>query len=448
MHLSSPHNTSDKGVNSLHYSKKELTVLFSWLLWGDFAFVFFENVFGKLLPLFLKELQVSNFMIGMLSGSTVGLVNVFFLPNISQWSDSFRGRWGRRIPFLFWATPLTALSVILVGYAPETGSWIHLHFVLPFFPKITVENIIVGQLCLWVLAFNFFNMILVNSFNWLVCDVVPPYIIARFLSWFRVIGTASTCLFMWYIFPYILTYRKEVCLGVGVFYTIAFWLMCLKVKEGEYPPVLSKGDNSGFLKSFGMYFKECLKEPIHRNFFIANTMMSAATGSAGAFILLFSKETLNLSMDDLGKAFAYGAVGSTILFFIVGWICDKISPLLVSIFGVVAYAATMLGAYFWIHGKTAWIVYSVLGTVPSVAWVIGSVTAGMRIFPREKYGQFSAGLNVFGCGGLIFFNFLSGKFMDLSESNYRLIFLWSFLFFVLAAFYLWKVYRDSLSLEV
>ncbi|MES2309108.1 MAG: MFS transporter [Verrucomicrobiota bacterium] len=441
MNLQSNDAPSLGGVETLQYSKKGLITLFSWLLWGDFAFVFFETVFGKFLPLFLRELHVSNFMIGILSGSTVGLVNVFCLPPISRWSDLFRSRWGRRIPFLFWSTPLTALTVILVGYAPETGSWVYQHAVAPYFPKVTQEHVIVTQLVIWVFAFNFFNMILVNAFNWLVCDVVPQFIMARFLSWFRVVGTLSSCVFMWCVFPYILTYRKEVCIGVGIFYTIAFWLMCSKVKEGSYPPPPPKNEQPGFFKSFGIYFQECLREPIHRYFFLAYTLVVAAISSSGPFILLFSKETLGLEMSDLGKVFAYAAILSALLYFVVGWICDKTSPILVAIGGVVCFALISIGAYFFVHGKIGWIVYSLVSTFPGIAWGIGYVTTGMRIFPREKYGQFSAGLNVFGCGFLIVFNFLSGKLMDWSGSDYRVIFLWCFSLFSLSALCLWKVHQ-------
>ena len=98
-------------VGTLAYSLRGLLVLSLWLLWGDFAFAFFENIFGRFIPLYLKDLHASNTLIGIMSGSFAGLVNILFLPNISQWSDHYRSPLGRRIPFLYIFTPLTVFSL-------------------------------------------------------------------------------------------------------------------------------------------------------------------------------------------------------------------------------------------------------------------------------------------------------------------------------------------------
>jgi hypothetical protein len=42
-------------------------------------------------------------------------------------------------------------------------------------------------------------------------------------------------LFFWYLYPSIVDYRKEIFLGVGIFYLVTFLVMCLNVKEGHYP---------------------------------------------------------------------------------------------------------------------------------------------------------------------------------------------------------------------
>jgi len=83
-------------AGSLRYTLGGVTVLFVWLLWGDFCFTIFESVFGRFLPLYLKDLQASNKLIGVMTGSLGGMVNVLFLPGISMASDRHRGRWGRR----------------------------------------------------------------------------------------------------------------------------------------------------------------------------------------------------------------------------------------------------------------------------------------------------------------------------------------------------------------
>src|SRR5437667_3052 len=123
MNQASAEKTYEAGT--LRYTRRGLGILFVWLLWGDFAFTFFESIFGRFIPLYLKDLQASNTLIGVMTGSFVGLINLFFLPNISRWSDAFRSRLGRRIPFLYVVAPLTVASLILVGFAPEIGAWLH-----------------------------------------------------------------------------------------------------------------------------------------------------------------------------------------------------------------------------------------------------------------------------------------------------------------------------------
>jgi len=203
-------------VGTLKYSIRGLAILFAWLLWGDFAFTFFENIFGRFIPLYLKDLQASNTLIGVMTGSIAGAVNLLFLPGISRWSDEYRSRWGRRIPFLAVVTPITVVSVILVGFAPEIGAWVHSRVTIHIAPAVSLTAVILTLLCGLVVAFHYFNMVLCNGFTWLVRDVVPYEVMARFLSWFRIIGTVSSVAFSWYVFPYIISHRKEICVGVGL----------------------------------------------------------------------------------------------------------------------------------------------------------------------------------------------------------------------------------------
>ena len=56
-------------TENLTYTRTGLLALSFWLLWGDFAFNFFESVFGRFLPIYLKDLQASNTLIGLMGGS-------------------------------------------------------------------------------------------------------------------------------------------------------------------------------------------------------------------------------------------------------------------------------------------------------------------------------------------------------------------------------------------
>lgn len=429
-------------AGTLRYSAAGLRVLFLWLLWGDFAFSFFESIFGRFIPLYLKDLQASNALIGVMTGSFAGLVNFFFLPNISRWSDDFRSRFGRRIPFLVVVTPLTVASLVLVGFAPEIGAWLHSGIAVRFFPDMSQNAVILAFLCVCFVAFHFFNMVLCGAYNWLQRDVVPQDVMVRFLSLFRIVGTVSALLFLWFVFPYIISHRREVCVSISVFYLITFLLMCSKVKEGAYPPPPAKESRPGVLKAFTIYFRECLSLPIYRNFFLTYIFVLAAANASSPFLTLYSRENLGLDMDDIGKIAAWGLGLHAVLYYPMGRLCDRFTPIGISLVGLVGMLIGSVLAFFLIHDKTSFFIYTMVFSVPTVAWGLGSLSVTMKLFPSEKFGQFSSAMNVFGFGALIPLNYLIGKIMDMAHSNYRMTFVWSVLFFALAIVSMVAVYRD------
>ncbi len=411
-------------AGTLRYSVRGLCILFAWLLWGDFAFTFFESIFGRFIPLYLKDMQASNTLIGIMTGSIAGGVNLFFLPGISQWSDRCRTRWGRRIPFLVVMTPLTVAALILVGFAPELGTWLHHRVFLHFAPTVSVGAVILTLLCVWVVFFHYFNMVLVSTFTWLLRDVVPLELMARFLSWFRIISTLSSMAFSWYVFPYVISHRKGVCVGVGMFYLVMFSLMCWKVKEGKYPSAPPPENKPGVIKAFAIYYRECFSISLYRNYFLA-IILTALGGCAGPFFLLFYRNTLGLSMQDLGSVFVIGAGSTALAYLPIGWLCDRFNPISVSILAQAGLLLMTILSFFYIKDKSSLILFTVIVSIISVGWGLGSATLTMKLFPSEKFGQFSAGVNVFACGIGIVGNYLIGILMDLVNSNYRMAYLWA-----------------------
>ncbi len=427
-------------AGSLRYTRRDLFVLFLWLLGGDFAFTFFENIFGRFMPLYLNDLHASNSLIGIMTGSLAGFVNIFFLPNISQWSDHYRSPFGRRIPFLYAVTPLAVVSLMAVGFAPEIAGWLQSRLIVHLAPSLPAATIVLILLCLLAASFHFFNMVLTNAYTWLLRDVVPLELMARFLSWFRFVGTASSFVFLWYVFPFIIARRQEVFLGVGFFYLGVFLLMCRNVKEGEYPPAPAREDRPGIFKSFGLYFRECLGIPLYRNFFIVFILIGTA-GCTGPFAVLFARETLGLTMEDMGKIFAWGALASAVAYLPIGWLCDRFSPIRVTLVSLIGLGLAAVPGFLLVRDRNSFLIYTTLCAIPWIGWGLGSQATAMRLFPAERFGQFSSGLNVFSCGAFIFGNYLVGQFMDLVHSNYRMTFVWSGLLLTLAIYPMVLVHR-------
>ena len=286
-------------------------------------------------------------------------------------------------------------------------------------------------------------MVLVNIYNCLLRDVVPPELMARFLALFRVVGTVGTFVFSWYLFPHVLEHRQIVCAGLGFTYLAAFLLMCWRVKEGEYPPPPVEKKTGNYFRTFATYFREALSVPIYRNYLLMYAMVTTASTSAGSFVTLFARNTIHLTMDDIGKVLAWAALGSAITYVPMGYLCDRIGAMRVAMISLVSLAVAWALGFFVAHDRTTWLVYSVIvAMVPSVGWNLGFNALTMQLFPAEKFGQLSSSLNVFGYGSIIAGNYLAGWFIDVVASDYRMIFVWSFSWFVLAIVPMALVYRD------
>ena len=420
-------------TGTLSYTKKGLLVLSLWLLWGDFAFTFFESIFGRFIPIYLKDLNASNTVIGLMTGSVAGVVNVLFLPGISRWSDNFRSSIGRRIPFLYVVTPLTVGSLIMVGFAPEIGEWLFTHFSVHLPDSVSKGSLILLLLGVFVVSFHFFNMVLVNGYTWLIRDVVPLEVMSLFLAWMRVVGTVSGTFFLWFVFPHLLANRREIFLGIGLFYLFAFLFMCRRVKEGGYPPVVVHENPPGFIKSFVVYFRDCFEIPLYRYYFIALLLINFGSG-AGNFMTLFVKETLSVDMGGMGHIFAWSSAVTAVLILPLGWVCDRVSPIRIAFGALIVMGVMQILGYFLINDRNSFLVYTLISTLPSVAWGLGSSAMTMKLFPSSRFGQFSSALNVFGTGIGIVSNILAGMFMDFYKNDYRLSYLW------LAVCYLAAIY--------
>jgi MFS family permease len=255
------------------------------------------------------------------------------------------------------------------------------------------------------------------------------------------VGTLGGFIFSWYLFKYVLDYRKMMCVGVGLIYLGTFLFMCRQVKEGAYEPLPPHADRPGFLKAFAMYFRECLSIPFYRNFFLAYILLVAGAGCTAPFAVLFARDTLGISMEDIGKVFAWTSLAGMGVYPPMGWLCDRFNPLRVILASLLGMAVVSALSFFLIHDKTSWLVLSLVGVIPGVGWGLASMAATMALFPAGKFGQFSSGLNVLGCGGMILANYLIGKFIDFTGGNYRMIFPWGVLFSVLALAAMLRVYR-------
>jgi maltose/moltooligosaccharide transporter len=103
-------------VGTLKYNQRQLVILFFWLMWNDFSYTLIENVGG--VGQFLMRDEGATFTQMALIGS-IGFFFPWINPLVSTWSDRHRGKWGRRRPFLFFATPFFTVFLAAYPYMPR-----------------------------------------------------------------------------------------------------------------------------------------------------------------------------------------------------------------------------------------------------------------------------------------------------------------------------------------
>ena len=102
-----------------------------------------ERAVGYVAALMVKSFGVSDFVYSLLIISFPSFATIFLGPIISVKSDRHRGRFGRRIPFLLFITPIAAAGMLGLAATPYVAKWVHyfcntrLSFTgIPFGPQI------------------------------------------------------------------------------------------------------------------------------------------------------------------------------------------------------------------------------------------------------------------------------------------------------------------------
>jgi MFS family permease len=426
---------------SLTYTKRHLLILFFWLLWGDFCYMLMEAVTPSIMPLKFKELGASGTEIGLILVSGPALIYAVLNPVISFKSDRFRSRWGRRIPFIVFSLPFLVLLLIVLGLGDKLGFWLHNHL------GSAIEHMSPQTFTIWLIGammalFTVFNTFVTSTFWYLFNDVVPEHLLARFMSWFRVISQLSSSLYMFLIFPHATSHYTEILIGAALLYLLGFGLMCWNVREGTYPPPPPYVDgNTGPLSAIKTYAKECLGIR-HYWYQWANSFISSIAGGMAAFSVFFNL-AIGLNLRQIGIIGGATNIAIAIMVLGTGWLADRYHPIRVVIAGSTASLLTapilILTWLLWRPGQetafTMALTYGLLLTAPTQALMaMIDPPLLMRLFPRSHYGQFCSINAAWRAIGGILGGILAGCFLDYigqqtnKEEAYRYIPVWNALF--------------------
>jgi MFS family permease len=415
-------------VGTLAYDRKQLGWLVFWLLWGDFTLTLMVSVMPQLLPLSLKDIGASNILIGIVTASLPTAMNVVMNPFVSTISDRHRGPRGRRIPFLIWPTVFITLFLILIGFSPDLGGWLASTGVAKSMGWKSTA-VILALVCVFVVAYQFFNLFVGSVYCYLFADVVPQPLMGRFLGMLRIVSQVA--LFVWgrWIFGLAGTHMRSIYVGIGLLYLVSFLIMCWKVREGSYEPPPKRMPGKSATAWVRTYFGECFCSPIYVWTFLITTVCWFAN-SANTLLVFFSRDTLGLSLGDIGKINAWGTLVTIPLALVFGWLVDKIHGIRMSIIGAAIMALGGAIGFFTVHNAGSLLVFSLVYQIGFLAFLTAQMPMFISLFPRDRYGQFSSANAMISSLGIVLGNALCGWFID-AIGSYRWLLAWEGLFFTL-----------------
>jgi MFS family permease len=415
---------------ALVYTKAGLVGVFFWMLWGDFCFTLMESTIPRLLPLTLKDLGASNRTIGLLVGSIPGVLNMIITPVVSYRSDRYRSKWGRRIPYLLWPSPFIALFLIITGYSTDIGHAIQ-GWLSGALAGASPKAVILGVISISVVGFQFFNMIVASIYYYLFADVVPEHLMGRFMGLFRVVGATATFVFNRWIFGLADTHMNEIYIGIALLYVVAFTLMCLRVKEGDYPPPPPQVEGPGLISAIKTYFVECFSIPYYVWFFLGTTLYTVGMITTQVFSVFFA-ESLGITLDGFGKVMSWVSLLSLLLSLPMGYLSDRIHPLRMGVIATAVSVALAATSFFAIRGPDSFLWLTIVMSLATIAYGAANLPMYAALLPKDRYGQFCSAQAMINALAMILANYLAGWFID-ATGNYRYIYAW-YAFFTLLSF--------------
>lgn len=445
-------------AGTLKYTSAGIFMLFLWLIWGEFFWTVLDHNIPSIMPLKLKELGATDTVNAVINKSLAYAIIFVFAPIVSMWSDRYRSRFGRRIPFLLWSTPFVGLFLILIGCYQEltalaTGGG---DTAVIFGITLSANAVSVWIIAALMVGFDFANIFANTIYYYLFNDVVPQRFMSRFMSIFRMVGILSGMLYSKLIFPHSMEHFKYVFIFAGIGYIAGFMIMCLFVKEGTYPPPEAPADGKpGFVATVKTFCRECFTHRFYWYLFLMYTFQYVSY-QAGVFAILRNTRSLGLSLQQLGDIGFYAGFLTLALLFPAGWLADKYHPVRVYLF-------TSFTMFFFVSAQCVWVFHD-FGPTGNL-WLYAALTFGflpvvtlqgaaeapllMKLLPKDKFGQFASANAMVRAFAVIIAGSLSGVFFDMLDSvfhlgdwRYRYYTVWWAVFMIPMLVFLTLLYRQ------
>lgn len=445
-------------VGTLTYTTAGLVALFLWLLWGDFALSMRDRSAGPVMQLMLTTYGASDTVMALLLSALPPAIGMFAGPIISYKSDRYRSRWGRRIPFLLIPTPLAALGMILLAFSPHIGP-----AMMPFYSAVwapvagaiglgSTEVTRNGAILVTIsIAWTMFEVCAIAAtavLGGLINDAVPRPVLGRFYGLFRAISLGAGMIFNFWIIGIAETHFVAIFVSIGLLYGIGFSVMCLKVKEGDYPPPETMAHDhraGGFFAAVRVYFRECFSKPYYLWVFGAMLLAMLTFIPFNTFAIPYAK-SVDMDMKMYGKLITVSYLTSLIIAYPLGSLVDRFHAIRVGMVALGLYLLSVLYGMVFVHDARTFGVALVLHTVLSGTYFTASASLAQALFPRLQFAQFASAAGLVASAGTIALSIAIGPILDASGHDYRLTFVAGLILCALTIACMYVVYRHFMAL--
>jgi len=408
-------------VGTLTYTAAALAAVFGWMLWGDFAWQMRDRSILPAMQLMFKKYDASDMLVALLFSSVPLTLGLLTGPFICYLSDRHRGRWGRRIPFLLFTTPFIVAAIVGLAFSPQMGALAHRWLGA----AVGANAAVLCFLGLFLVIFEFACGVANMIFGGLVNDVVPQALIGRFFGLFRVVSLLAGIVFNYWVFGKVETHFIWIFLGVAVLYGVGFTMLCLKVKEGDYPPPppapTEKDLGKRFLFAAKSYLKAGYGHSYYLWFFAATILAPLALVPANLYNLYYAK-SLHMSMDLYGKYLSYSFMVSICLSYPLGALADRFHPLRMTIVTLALYMCVMLASALYAVDAQSFGLALMAQSVLAGCFYTVSLSLSQKLLPWNRFAQIGSAGGTIGCLIGIGFAPALGVFLDQTHHTYRYIY--------------------------
>jgi MFS family permease len=407
-------------VGTLTYTSRSLVRLFFVLLWGDFALAVRDRALQGVVQLLFKRFGASDMFSGLLLASIPSALGMVIGPVVAYKSDRLRTRWGRRIPFLIVTTPFVSLGLLGLAFSPQLGGQLQ-SLLGPYSPG-AASSVLLVLAIFWVV----FEISLAASggvWGALVNDVVPQEVLGRFFGLFRAVSLIIGIVFFFRMMGDVESHFSIILLLVALIYAVGFAVMCLKVKEGNYPP--PPDDSNGHESPFTAvknYFKDGFEQPFFLWYFASSILGNIASAPFNIYSIFYAR-SVSLGLPAYGECIALTYCFSLVLTYPLGWLADRFHPVRVTFVFVALYGVVMACCYLLVRDGRTFAVALVVHGVVAGCFNTTSASLGARLLPRAKFAEIGS------VGGILFslinmmFVPAMGLLLDHENHDYRFTFL-------------------------